>query len=244
MQWYLPILFIFQASVDRSEASNSLSTSFLKATLPRFISGEGKVRDLVFMSRGNYRSPVKHPLSTISFNTGTKKVSRVSKKISGQEIDAEKAKNRALDVLKTELDPLLEKAHEHVARVQKLHDCILNPDLYPNMSVAELKKALNKYCKDPDVEYKYEKKPYKMRRWELVKALHEYKFQGGGMVRMQLRALKLGHAQHILVDLDRVAKKATELFIVAGEEETIAGSIVPLGLRNELKRVLAVLARY
>jgi hypothetical protein len=75
------------------------------------------------------------------------------------------------------------------------------------MTVVELRKALDKFSNDPDVEYNYEK-PYKMRRWELVEALHRYKFQGGGTARMQLKALKPKQAQQILRHLDRAAKKA------------------------------------
>jgi hypothetical protein len=48
----------------------------------------------------------------------------------------------------------------------------------------------------------------------------------------------------MLADLDRIAKKAKKLFAVAGEENAIVEPIVSLALRNELKQVSKVLARY
>lgn len=191
------------------------------------------------------RTMNKHPLSAISVNTGVKtsRTTISSKKDSRRNMSSEKARNLALDVLKTQVHPLVEEAREFVRKVRKLESCILKTDLYPNMTVLELRKALHEFSNDPDVEYNYEK-PYKMRRWELVEALHRYKFQGGGTARMQLKALKPNQAQQILRHLDRAAKKAATLFIIAGGKDTILEPLVPLVLRSELSQIAKVLESY
>ena len=241
---YLLCLSIPQASVERSEISKTLSCSFLKETLPKFLSGEGKVRDLVCMST-RPRTMNKRPLSAVSVNIGVKTSGKAmsSKKDPRQNMSSDQAKNLALDVLKTQVHPLVEEAREFVRKVRSLESCIFKTDLYPTMTVVELRKALDKFSNDPDVEYNYEK-PYKMRRWELVEALHRYKFQGGGTARMQLKALKPKQAQQILRHLDRAAKKAATLFIIAGGKDAILEPLVPLVLRSELSQIAKVLESY
>ena len=230
--------------MERSEISKTLSYSVLKATLPKFLSGEGKVRDLMCMST-RPRTMNKHPLSAVSVNTGVKTpgTTMSSKKDSRQNMSSEKARNLALDVLKTQVNPLVEEAREFVRKVRKLESCIFKTDLYPNLTVPELRKALNEFYNDPNMDYNYEK-PYKLRRWELVEALHRYKFQGGGTARMQLKALKPNQAQQILMHLDRAAKKATTLFTIAGGKDAILEPLVPLVLRSELSLIAKVLESY
>ena len=56
--------------------------------------------------------------------------------------------------------------------------------------------------------------------------------------------LRPKQAQQILRHLDRAAKKAATLFIIAGGKDAILEPLVPLVLRSELSQIAKVLESY